>query len=420
MEPMYGTIRQPDANRIERDGLADGKSPAQATRATVLGRPIEHNRSPKTDKAKERVPWLGMHLVFRPPPTAHIAWALMDCGVRRVLELCQDIAVEDAEVGGGVGRADPVGERRQTPRPIRDGLIVVVFRHYESRAAESKPLLHDHALVSIRVRRPDDKGTWGNLSADSTLAHIVAADTLYILYFMEEVSARLGWAWEPREVTPGHRPVMEIAGIDQRVIGWQSTRRQQIEEVLSVLMADYEAEHGHVPGERASYALACRAADRTRPPKRKELRSLSELREGWRESAIRGFGADTIDRLAERARAAAAAVWARVRPVVDVVLREGHPNCETVPALDLVVMAKGDRFPSGGLGKRPRRRRPSRRSRESPGRAACTREVPELRPGPRESTDCARETTPCRSPACGKAAGRHPSEVSPRRLHVWL
>ncbi|MFG2409779.1 hypothetical protein ACGFR8_36730 [Streptomyces brevispora] len=85
-------------------------------------------------------------------------------------------------------------------------------------------------------------------------------------------------------------------------------------------MSDYEEEHGHAPGERAGYALACRAADRTRPPKRKELRSLSELRERWRESAITAFGADVIDRLSERARAAAAAVWARVRPVVDVVL----------------------------------------------------------------------------------------------------
>ncbi|MFD3779773.1 MobF family relaxase [Streptomyces sp. NPDC058612] len=320
-ELLLGEGRHPDADQIERERLEAGDDPAKARRATVLGRPIEHNRSPKTDKAKERVPWLGMHLVFRPPPTAHIAWALMGHEIRLVLELCQDIArdktlewLEDAVAqirwkGGGKHRAG-----------VRDGLIVAVFRHYESRAAEPKPLLHDHALVSIRARRPDEKGTWGNLSADSMLAHIVAADTLYVLTFMEEVSARLGWAWEPREVTPGRRPVMEIAGIDQRLIGWQSTRRQQIEDALPIITAEYEAEHGHVPGERAGYALACRAADRTRPPKRKKLRSLSELRAVWRESAIGRFGADTIDRLAERARAAAAAVWAGVRPVVDVVL----------------------------------------------------------------------------------------------------
>ncbi|MFE5669229.1 MobF family relaxase [Streptomyces niveus] len=320
-ELLLGEGRHPDADRIERELLAEGKSPARARRATVLGRPIEHNRSPKTEKAKDRTPWLGMDLTFRPPPTAHIAWALMDDERRRVLELCQDISVDKtlAWVGESVAqiRWGSGGKHR---KPIRDGLIVAVFRHYESRAAESKPLLHDHAVVSIRAQRPDDKGTWGNLSADTLLSHIVVADTLYTLYFMEEVSARLGWAWEPREVTPGRRPVMEIAGIDQRLIGWQSTRRQQIEEALSVLTADYEEEHGHAPGEQAGYALACRAADRTRPPKRKELRSLSELRDGWRESAIRKFGADTINRLAERAQAAAAAVWALVRPVVDVVL----------------------------------------------------------------------------------------------------
>ncbi|WP_138909252.1 MobF family relaxase [Streptomyces chryseus] len=320
-ELLLGEGRHPDADRIESELLEQGKSPARARRATVLGRPIEHNRSPKTEKAKERIPWLGMHLVFRPPPTAHIAWALMGHEIRLVLELCQDIArdktlewLEDAVAqirwkGGGKHRAG-----------IRDGLIVAVFRHYESRAAESKPLLHDHALVSIRVRRPDEKGTWGNLSADSMLAHIVAADTLFTLFFMEEVSARLGWAWEPREVTPGRRPVMEIAGIDQRLIGWQSTRRQQIEDAMSVLTAKYEEKHGHAPGERAGYALGCQAADRTRPPKRTELLSLTELRKRWRTSAIRAYGADVVDRLAQRARAAAAAVWARVRPVVDIVL----------------------------------------------------------------------------------------------------
>jgi hypothetical protein len=50
------------------------------------------------------------------------------------------------------------------------------------------------------------------------------------------------------------------------------------------------------------------------------LLSLTELRKRWRASAIRAFGACTVYRLAERARAAAVAVWARVRPVVDITL----------------------------------------------------------------------------------------------------
>ncbi|MFC8015528.1 MobF family relaxase [Streptomyces cinereoruber] len=319
-ELLLGEGRHPDADRIERELLAQGESPARARRATVLGRPIEHNQSAETDKAKKRTPWLAFDLVFRPPPTAHIAWALMDDEHRRVLELCDGIARDKtlAWIEESVAEIRWKAGGKQRAR-VKDGLIVAVFRHYESRATDSRPLLHSHAVVSVRARRPHD-GKWGNLSADSLMTHIVAADTLYTLHFMEEVSARLGWAWEPREVTPGRRPVMDIAGIDRRLIGWQSTRRQQIEDALSVITAQYEERQGHAPGEKAGYALACQAADQTRPPKRTELLSLTELRSRWRTSAIAAFGACTVYRLAERARAAAAAVWARVRPVVDVVL----------------------------------------------------------------------------------------------------
>ncbi len=97
-ELLLGEGRHPDADRIDREVLAQGKSPAKARRATVLGRPIEHNQSPKTEKAKERTPWLAMGLVFRAPSTAHIAWALGDDETRPVLELCQDIA-RDKDAG---------------------------------------------------------------------------------------------------------------------------------------------------------------------------------------------------------------------------------------------------------------------------------------------------------------------------------
>ncbi|WP_371321415.1 hypothetical protein [Streptomyces rochei] len=43
----------------------------------------------------------------------------------------------------------------------------------------------------------------------------------------------------------------DIVGIDQRLICWQSTRRQQIEDALPVLMARYEQRRVHPPGEKA-------------------------------------------------------------------------------------------------------------------------------------------------------------------------
>ncbi|WP_412104320.1 relaxase domain-containing protein [Streptomyces europaeiscabiei] len=87
-----------------------------------------------------------------------------------------------------------------------------------------------------------------------------AAGTLYSPYFMVEASARFGWAWEPREVTLGKGPVMEIAGIDWRLIEWQSTRRQQAADTLPVLVADVESA-GAAGG-------ACRHA---RPPPREPI-----------------------------------------------------------------------------------------------------------------------------------------------------
>jgi hypothetical protein len=137
-ELLLGEGRHPEADQIERVLLAAGESPARARRATVLGRPIEHNQSPETENAKERTPWLAMDLTFRAPSTAQIAWALLDEEHRLMLELCQDIArdktlawLEDsvAQIRRGSG-----GKHRE---PIRDGLIVAVFRHYTSKAGTS-------------------------------------------------------------------------------------------------------------------------------------------------------------------------------------------------------------------------------------------------------------------------------------------
>ncbi|MFK0259390.1 hypothetical protein [Streptomyces sp. NPDC090445] len=90
----------------------------------------------------------------------------------------------------------------------------------------------------------------------------------------------------------------------------QTDIQDAVTDALSVLTAGHEERQVHPPGERAAYALACQAADQTRSPKRTVLPPLTELRERWQASAIAAFGACTVHRLAERARAAATAVWA--------------------------------------------------------------------------------------------------------------
>ncbi|MFI7021058.1 relaxase domain-containing protein [Streptomyces sp. NPDC050164] len=71
-------------------------------------------------------------------------------------------------------------------------------------------LLHTHCLIANRPQRLD--GSWYALDTRRLLQHVVAAGTLYTLTITTEVSEKLGLATVPREVTPGLRPVMEIAG----------------------------------------------------------------------------------------------------------------------------------------------------------------------------------------------------------------
>ncbi|MGW2515179.1 relaxase domain-containing protein [Streptomyces scopuliridis] len=144
-----------------------------------------------------------------------------------------------------------------------------------------------------------------------------------------EVCEALGLATEPRTVTPGRRPVTEVAGVPHELIRWTSRRSDQIAACLSELEHEYvtavdddgELKFLPVVSERARAKLNQMAARKTRPPKQKAL-PLAQLRAWRKTSAIltSGVAADVITSLLEYARAAAAAIRARVAAVVDVAL----------------------------------------------------------------------------------------------------
>ncbi|OIK23693.1 hypothetical protein [Streptomyces malaysiense] len=101
----------------------------------MLGRLIAYSKPPKTEKAEERTPWPAFDLMFRAPPVAHIAWALMRDEHRAVLELRQGIAQDKkllvvAAVPGslvkihrvtGLSRPALVSGRRQAAGGRRQG-----------------------------------------------------------------------------------------------------------------------------------------------------------------------------------------------------------------------------------------------------------------------------------------------------------
>ncbi|MEU4800225.1 MobF family relaxase [Streptomyces sp. NPDC023327] len=264
--------RHPYADRIEADRLAAGDSPKKAYRAGALGR---------------RVTVTGVDFVVRPQPTIYLLWAFGDKETRLAIEAAHERAIErvlewiEDEVAvirygkDGIYRVRPPG-----------GLVAARFRHYEARSG--RPLLHDHLLLSVKGQRLD--GKWGSIHT-TALHETVAASALYNELVASEVCEALGLATEPRTVTPGRRPVMEIAGVPHELIRWTSRRSDQIAACLTELEHEYvtavddDGEPLFLPvvSERARAKLNQIAARKTRPrPSSRPGRSRSCARGGRR------------------------------------------------------------------------------------------------------------------------------------------
>jgi len=308
MELLFGMGRHPDADRMERELLDDGADPETARLATVLGQPIEEIEK------RNQTPLLALDLVLRPQASLIVLWALGDNRTRRIIERAHEraIAVTLGWLEDEVVEVRWASSRKRAKAPA---LVVARWRHFDNR--DGFPLLHDHCLLLNRAQRPD--GTWSALDTVRLYQHVVAAGTLYTLTMTTEVCEELGLATMPREVTPGLRPVMEIAGVDRELIDWSSTRRQRIEDALEGITDKYVDKHGRLPGERARHDLAWWAAQDTRPQKKKP-KPLEQLLAWWRTSAILNFGQRMVDGLLERCRAAGAAIRERVGPLADTAL----------------------------------------------------------------------------------------------------
>ncbi|MER7468389.1 MobF family relaxase [Streptomyces sp. NPDC097981] len=194
LRQLFGEGGQhPDAERLVAERLAAGDSPKVARRAGALGR---------------RLKVVGFDFVFRPQPTTYLLWALGDETSRLVIEAAHGRAIERVlewiEDHVAVIRFGKDGVYRVRPP---GGLVAARLRH-ESRAG--MPLLHDHVLLSVKGQRLD--GKWGSVHSEvlfeNTVAAALCSETVAV-----EVCERLGLATEPRTVTAGRPPVMQLAGI---------------------------------------------------------------------------------------------------------------------------------------------------------------------------------------------------------------
>ena len=375
MKALYGEGLHPDAERIIAERIAAGDSTKRAMRAARLGRKYmqfvqkdtpfgrmlheeierfvrmekrepnateraeirgrvgavqfrtEHGRSPESKEelgrfikeqegGKQRNAVAGFDLVFRAPKSVSVLWALGDESVRQAVEKAHVQAIEETvqwlEKKATMTRTGVNGIAQED---VAGGLIATRFRHYDSRTGD--PLLHDHVVVSNKVQGRD--GKWRTLDSRLLFAQNVPASEHYNLRVMEIVCEDLGLRAEAREVTPGKRPVMEIAGVGTDLIEANSSRSQSIKERTAELVTEYRERHGYDPSSKTLTALMQQATLETRPDK-KEARPLAELRQVWREAAVEAFGSDRVDNLLRAARVAA---------------QSTHPDPAAVPHLDV-------------------------------------------------------------------------------------
>jgi conjugative relaxase-like TrwC/TraI family protein len=236
----------------------------------------------------------GFDLVFTPVKSLALLWAIDPrAEVREAIRLAHEQAVTETLAFLETHAAHTRTGTDGIAQVDTTGLVAVAFTHYDSRAGD--PNLHTHVAVSNKVQGVD--GIWRALDARGLHAMAVTASEHYNTRIQTHVADRLGLAFEARHVARGKQPVIEVAGIPQRVLEHFSRRRAQLEARYDQLLADYRTAHGRDPDFAASRRLAEQANLDTRHGKRPP-RSLAEMRDTWRQDLTDTFGPTALHDLA--------------------------------------------------------------------------------------------------------------------------
>lgn len=235
--------------------------------------------------AKIRQPVSGLDLVFTPPKSISVFWALSEEKVSRQFEEAHEAAWRGAitwlekeaaltRVGaGGIAQVNTTG------------FVAAAFDHIDSRAGD--PNLHTHVAIANRVLGQD--GKWRALDARTTHYFGVAASERYATLLEVELTRRLGVQFVDVAARKGGQPVREIASIPRRLCEHFSQRRTAIEGTLEDLTREYVTKHGIMPTKATQIRLAQQATLATRPAKEKG-RILALSRIHWMESAVTFLG----------------------------------------------------------------------------------------------------------------------------------
>lgn len=242
----------------------------------------------------------GFDLVFSPPKSVSVLWALGDDTTRRAIEQAHEQAwqsvIRDAEnriIKTRVGKAG-IAQLDTT-----SGVAAAAFRHYDSRTGD--PNLHTHVAIANRVKTAD--GKWRTIDGRALFAAGVSMSESYNTRVVHAVAQAVGGTTVAVDAGRGRRPVYEIAGVNDSLRTLFSGRRTTISARTAELVDRYVRDHGHEPAEDVRHQLAQQATLENRPPK-KHARSLATLRSEWRQQATAAVGKRRVDQLLNDVRRA--------------------------------------------------------------------------------------------------------------------
>lgn len=370
MKALFGESRHPDADRIEAEIIANGGTVKQADMATRLGRrpyrfdtagsplgaqikdaqaakehqldrplTVDEIRQVRMSVAataykerfgqrpgdnKELATFLskelgkgnnsvaGFDLTFSPPKSVSVLWGLSDEETSRAIEEAHEGAIQDALA---YLEKHAIGTRagaRGVAQLDVSGIVATQFRHHDSR--DGDPQLHDHVVVANRVYHPDS-GKWRTLDGACLYRSAVSASECYNRALVDRMSAK-GYTFTAREMGQGKRPVMEVAGVDQRLMSATAKRSAAIRTRTQELVDAYRERHGREPGKTVMHQLRQQATLETRTAKGQQ-RSLSQMRQEWRREAAVVIGEDKVTSLEATVRAAGIGAAERAEAVRD-------------------------------------------------------------------------------------------------------
>ncbi|MEV4734717.1 MobF family relaxase [Saccharopolyspora sp. NPDC049426] len=357
MNALFGEGRHPDADRIEAELIAAGTSPEEALAATKLGRRfpqhseidalrsrvidaykahnLEHDRpvgAPIDEATRARIrhdvqaqaysdahdgaqpsdselkKWLveqkqkmknatsGYELVFAPPKSVSVAWALSDeatheqivdlhrQAVRDTLQYFEDNVAHTRKGAGGYAQYDV------------QGMTAACFEHWDSRAGD--PHLHTHVPISAKVQGPD--GTWTSLDGRTVLAAAVTTSEFYNSRLRDLFRQHgASWSEKPSGGIDLKRPVWELNGIPAELLSGFSQRASAVEQERARAIVEFRGTHGREPSPKDILEIGRRAQYGTRAAKQAP-RTLNQHLQRWRGQALEMVDDGLVANLGQR------------------------------------------------------------------------------------------------------------------------